>query len=729
MWYRSLLVALLLGLIVAAPQAQSPVTVIGPVTPGNCTAFNSNTVIKDAGSPCAGVGNVSSVTNSDGTLTVSPTTGPVVASVNLNHANVWTAAQTYQSAANNQAFWQAITTSAGNAAEAGYAANAGSSFVVYGLAGPGDTVDGAIFPLAAFIRAQAAALVLQTQSTNPMLFAINRSEVGRWDHLTPGLFTVGLAGVTQGRIQFVNTSSGGIAVTPPGGALGSQTNTLQAVTDTFVYRNTTDTLTNKTLTSPTFTGTLNFPDSSTWSSAGISNLQALGVGATVPATGVRFAGAFVAPTANGQGSLSTDSVNGAKYGGQGSTNDVSLVNKSGTVICNIATGSSTLTCLNVTAPNVTVSNSLASPDGGSWTSGGVFAGGVGVGVTSPGNGRISQSLLANNVTGHLIKRFTDTSPTGNYLDFQNAAAASLYTVDITGKWSAGQLGGVTVSLGSDATGDIYYRNSGGVLTRLPIGTNGFTLQVSGGLPSWQTSGVASSISVGTTTVGSGCTPGGLLNNNAGTLGCINTYPTTQSLLTGSGTYTTPANVRWIEVTMRGGGGGGRESGSQTSAPAAGGNTCWNTSGAACTSPVYQAGGGGVGTQSGIQGAGGTVSGSGTCLEARAGGSGGGVPPVNVLWTGGSGGGDGGGAGGGSQNGDNGKTNSGGGGGGGASGSGSFTPGGGGGAGAYCRFIITNPAGTYTYAVGAGGGNGVSSNQFNGGSGGSGGIWVVEHYTY
>lgn len=49
------------------------------------------------------------------------------------------------------------------------------------------------------------------------------------------------------------------------------------------------------------------------------------------------------------------------------------------------------------------------------------------------------------------------------------------------------LGSVTMSLGSDATGDIYYRNSSGVLTRLGIGSNGQFLNVSSGLPAWTSS--------------------------------------------------------------------------------------------------------------------------------------------------------------------------------------------------------------------------------------------------
>lgn len=37
---------------------------------------------------------------------------------------------------------------------------------------------------------------------------------------------------------------------------------------------------------------------------------------------------------------------------------------------------------------------------------------------------------------------------------------------------------------SGATGDIYYRDSSGVFTRLPAGSNGKTLRISSGLPAW-----------------------------------------------------------------------------------------------------------------------------------------------------------------------------------------------------------------------------------------------------
>lgn len=61
----------------------------------------------------------------------------------------------------------------------------------------------------------------------------------------------------------------------------------------------------------------------------------------------------------------------------------------------------------------------------------------------------------------------------------------------TGTLSTGAIiGGVTMTLGSDATGDIYYRNAGGVLTRLAIGSNTDILTVTAGLPSWTTTPTA-----------------------------------------------------------------------------------------------------------------------------------------------------------------------------------------------------------------------------------------------
>lgn len=70
----------------------------GTSTPGlvagtniTISGFWPNQTINSTG----GAGGVTSVSNSNGTLTISPTTGAVVGSLNLSHANTWAAVQTF----------------------------------------------------------------------------------------------------------------------------------------------------------------------------------------------------------------------------------------------------------------------------------------------------------------------------------------------------------------------------------------------------------------------------------------------------------------------------------------------------------------------------------------------------------------------------------------------------------------------------------------------------------
>lgn len=81
---------------------------------------------------------------------------------------------------------------------------------------------------------------------------------------------------------------------------------------------------------------------------------------------------------------------------------------------------------------------------------------------------------------------TYTFPDANTTIAGIATAQTLTNKTITD--STNVLGGVTMTLGSDATGDIYYR-TGGVLTRLPIGTAGQVLTTNGGAtaPAWGSS--------------------------------------------------------------------------------------------------------------------------------------------------------------------------------------------------------------------------------------------------
>jgi len=65
-------------------------------------------------------------------------------------------------------------------------------------------------------------------------------------------------------------------------------------------------------------------------------------------------------------------------------------------------------------------------------------------------------------------------------------------------------GTLRFNLGSDATGDIFYRNSSGNFTRLGIGSNGQVLTVASGLPSWAAASAGAGIySPGSGTIGGG----------------------------------------------------------------------------------------------------------------------------------------------------------------------------------------------------------------------------------
>lgn len=118
------------------------------------------------------------------------------------------------------------------------------------------------------------------------------------------------------------------------------------------------------------------------------------------------------------------------------------------------------------------------------------------------------------------------------------------------------INGTTLTLGSDAANDMYYRNSSGYLTRLAAGTNGYVLTSSSGVPTWAAPSGGSGITIGSTSI-TGGTSGRLLTSGSTvgeqTLGTgVSTWLSTPSwtnfqsaitgtspyLLTSGGTYTT-----------------------------------------------------------------------------------------------------------------------------------------------------------------------------------------------
>lgn len=174
------------------------------------------------------------------------------------------------------------------------------------------------------------------------------------------------------------------------------------------------------------------------------------------------------------------------------------------------------------------------------------------------------------------------------------------------------------------------------------------------------------------------------------------------LLSGSGTYTTPASCLQLRIRMIGGGAGG---GGSTSSGGAGGNTTFGSvtaNGAAASTGAGGTGGAGSATlrltgAHGTSGAitNGIIGGVGASSPFGGGGPSGGNAAPNT------------GAGGGSMVGN---------------GSSTFISGG---AGEYVEFVITNPGATFSYAVGAAGAAGIGTGSV--GTGGSGLIYVEERY--
>jgi len=199
-----------------------------------------------------------------------------------------------------------------------------------------------------------------------------------------------------------------------------------------------------------------------------------------------------------------------------------------------------------------------------------------------------------------------------------------------------------------------------------------------------------------------------------------TAPTQTILTTGSGTYTTPAGVKWLFIRMSGAGGGGAGSGAGATSGGNGGNTTFGS--------AFLVANGGAGSIYGggnNGGVGGTASGGDINMTGQQGG--GSMPVANGLS--GSGGsnpiGIGGGAPGTAHNGVAGQ-NGGGGSGGGSNGANSGSASGG--AGGYIEKLITAPAASYSYTVGTAGTAGSAGTVNAGAAGGSGIIIIEEHYS-
>jgi len=206
-----------------------------------------------------------------------------------------------------------------------------------------------------------------------------------------------------------------------------------------------------------------------------------------------------------------------------------------------------------------------------------------------------------------------------------------------------------------------------------------------------------------------------------------TAPAVTVLLSGSGSYSVPANAKYLKIKMIGGGGGGA---ANVNAGSDGSVTTFGSSFLVCSGGHggngLDGGFGGSATATGgnftgivLQGGAGASTSSAQLDSAECGGCGASSPF--------------GGSGRGGKAADTGHAavaNTGAGGGGTGEPEG-YNPGGGGGAGGYIEGIITTPLTSYTYNIGDGGAGGAGSGPtsgYNGGNGGSGQIYIEAHFS-
>ena len=226
------------------------------------TAFGCNNI-------GGGGGAVASVSNSDGTITISPTIGAVVASIALGHANTWSGVQTFGTG-DLVINGGSATAGVGTVSSAGVV---GSSALTTAIDSAFGTTQGGILYRGASAWALLApgtsGYFLQTQGSgaNPtyapasggtgctaggssgnVLYSNGSGgcNADAYANLTNGALTLGTSG-TAGSVTMSNATSGTITIQPVAGALGTVTISVPAITDTLVTLTATQTLTNKSI--------------------------------------------------------------------------------------------------------------------------------------------------------------------------------------------------------------------------------------------------------------------------------------------------------------------------------------------------------------------------------------------------------------------------------------------------------------------------------------------------
>lgn len=130
---------------------------------------------------------------------------------------------------------------------------------------------------------------------------------------------------------------------------------------------------------------------------------------------------------------------------------------------------------------------LTTLNGSNISSGTVAAGRGGTGVSNTSTITLGGNLVTS---GAFNTTFTVTATTGVTLPTTGTLATLAGSETLTNHTlgSGTVITAATMTLGSDAAGDIFYRASGGLLTRLAVGSDTQVLTLASGLPSWAAAG-------------------------------------------------------------------------------------------------------------------------------------------------------------------------------------------------------------------------------------------------
>jgi hypothetical protein len=526
---QSQVTGLAAALALLAPLA-SPALTGSPTAPTQSTGDNSTDIATDQFVKNQGyltTNAVTSVSNSDGSLTISPTTGVVIGSLNVAHANTWSAVQTFNSA---DLFASTIQPPSDSTTAIQIQTNGGTSILNV------DTTNGRV-GIGSGVTAPAGFLDLgsPTITTVPAI-------------LSQGTINGASSGTKNGVL--LNYTGSGSSGFPIALQVDLQAGATSSYTRAASFAN-----------SSAGTGTLSFANMQAdigvifaAQAAGVDQIGIYSVGEIGTGYNVGIIGRSNTSTglaAVGVAGYGQDSNGGAfsigVFAGSGGVSRTSLNANAALVADNGSQGW-----------NIAEFHSNGTKVASITNAGGVLATTFNNLTITSSTGTVTVAA-AKTLTFSNTLTFTGTDAssvafgTGGTVAYTNVATLSSLTsvgALTTGSLGTGfVIGGVTMTLGSDASYDLYYRNSSGVLTRLANGTTGQFLGANtSAAPTWGTpsgSGTVTVVSAGSLTSTALVTGGGSQT--------IQT-PSATATLSSGGNISTPGTVTTPSLILSGTGG-------------------------------------------------------------------------------------------------------------------------------------------------------------------------------